>query len=434
MHCIFSLKCHLFIIASFESSNKLLAEREASYRLLSAWIEQSPTSLPRSLLMAVIAVAGAKNDPLRFPSLHLLFKLFIASPRSLFLCDGYYVLLQGCIEIQNASLLQSSLLACLYFLSDQSFRQTKSLLDLQVIMDPLLGDGTTSQPNTPEDALSSPYYIANLAVLTVMRSWNGLLLFGGETGGFSHYVNTLATQGEEYPQVAKEILSTLFTILGIPTPSLLNEDEIHHQSVYWNECSLFVDRLGLSYSERSQVNVLTVYLALVVSVCMRAKLPETLTNLIRHADPDVAYLAKNLLSVLSLLSDLYLPTNGNTCRSFILNSMLDDLKDNRTGVKTTDFFAVGPSLLYVYPIVQHTTFVQNELSDYLSWIVLFENIMDAVSDNSKPMIVCDCQFSNQGFVSESLKEVYENREQFMGMLRQTIVNVYHSIHISERLL
>ena len=38
MSCLFSLKCHLFIIASFESSDKQLAEREAAYRLLSTWI------------------------------------------------------------------------------------------------------------------------------------------------------------------------------------------------------------------------------------------------------------------------------------------------------------------------------------------------------------------------------------------------------------
>ena len=427
MSCLFSLKCHLFIIASFESSDKQLAEREAAYRLLSTWIEQSPASLPRSLLMSIIAVAGAKNDPLRFPSLHLLLQLFIAYPRSLFLCYGYCVLLQGCIDTQNASLLQSTLLACLYFLSDQSFRQTKSLLDLQVIMDPLLGDDTLTKPNTPEDSLASPYYIANLAVLTVMRSWNGLLLFGSETGGFSHYVNTLATQSDESPQVAKEILSTLFTLLGIPTPSLVNEAEVHHQSVYWNDCSLFVDRLGFSYSERTQVNVLTVYLALVVSVCIRAKLPETLVSLIHHADPEVSYLAKNLLSVLSLLSDLSLPTDDNTCRSFILKSLLDDLKENQIGVKETDFFAIGPSLLYMYPIVEHTTFTKNELSDYLSWIVLFENIVDTISDNSKPLIVSDCQLLDQRFVSDSLKEVYENREQFMAMLRQTIVIVSLSL-------
>ena len=260
-----------------------------------------------------------------------------------------------------------------------------------------------------------------------MRSWNGLLLFGSETGGFSHYVNTLATQSDESPQVAKEILSTLFTLLGIPTPSLVNEAEVHHQSVYWNDCSLFVDRLGFSYSERTQVNVLTVYLALVVSVCIRAKLPETLVSLIHHADPEVSYLAKNLLSVLSLLSDLSLPTDDNTCRSFILKSLLDDLKENQIGVKETDFFAIGPSLLYMYPIVEHTTFTKNELSDYLSWIVLFENIVDTISDNSKPLIVSDCQLLDQRFVSDSLKEVYENREQFMAMLRQTIVIVSLSL-------
>ena len=81
----------------------------------------------------------------------------------------------------------------------------------------------------------------------------------------------------------------------------------------------------------------------------------------------------------------------------------------------------------MYPIVEHTTFTKNELSDYLSWIVLFENIVDTISDNSKPLIVSDCQLLDQRFVSDSLKEVYENREQFMAMLRQTIVIVSLSL-------
>ena len=246
---------------SFETSDREIEEREAAYGVLSDWVEQYPTSLPRSIVVAIIAVAGSKNDPLRFPSLHLLLSIFIAAPMAFFLCDGFCVLLNGCVDMQNASLLQSTLLTCLFYLNTKRFRQSKTLLDLQVVLDPLLSDELSKQAT--ENGLSSPYYLANLAVLTLLRSWNGLLLFGSEMGGFSHYINTLATQGDDHPQLAKEILSTLFTLLGVPTPNLLNEDELPHHSSSWNECSLFVDRLGLqqeTQSRKPHTNIMTMYL------------------------------------------------------------------------------------------------------------------------------------------------------------------------------
>lgn len=417
---------------SFETSDREVEEREAAYGVLADWVEKHPTTLPRSLVVAVIAVAGSKNDPLRFPSLHLLLSIFIAAPMSFFLCGGFCVLLNGCVDTQNASLLQSTLLTCLYYLNTKRFRQSKTLLDLQVVLDPLLGDGLSRQ--TSESGLSSPYSLANLAVLTLLRSWNGLLLFGSEMGGFSHYINTLATQGDDHPQLAKEILSTLFTLLGVPTPNLLNEDELPRQSSSWNECSLFVDRLGMQQETRSRkphTNILTVYLSLIVATCVKAKLPETLTLLIHHRDPDVAYLSRNLLSTMTLLADLFLPITPQSCRNLLIDSLLEDMNRGPDQVmKQHNLFAIQPSLVYMYPIVEHTTFLPNDLTDYFSWMTLFESIVDSFCDNDnyeKPLSVtdylCDSQFSNHWMVSETLKEIYENTSQFMRMLRQTMVGV-----------
>ena len=420
---------------SFETSDREIEEREAAYGVLSDWVEQYPTSLPRSIVVAIIAVAGSKNDPLRFPSLHLLLSIFIAAPMAFFLCDGFCVLLNGCVDMQNASLLQSTLLTCLFYLNTKRFRQSKTLLDLQVVLDPLLSDELSKQAT--ENGLSSPYYLANLAVLTLLRSWNGLLLFGSEMGGFSHYINTLATQGDDHPQLAKEILSTLFTLLGVPTPNLLNEDELPHHSSSWNECSLFVDRLGLqqeTQSRKPHTNIMTMYLSLIVATCVKAKLPETLTLLIHHKDPDVAYLSRNLLSTMTLLADLFLPITPQSCRNLLIDSLLEDMsRSPDQAMKQHNLVAIQPSLVYKYPIVDHTTFLPNDLTDYFSWMALFENIVNSFCNNDnyeKPLSVtdylCDSQFSNHWMVSETLKEIYENTSQFMKMLRQTMVRVSHS--------
>lgn len=63
-------------------------------------------------------------------------------------CNGVPCLLNGCILTHNTPLLQSALLTCLFFLNDKPYRQSKLLLDMQVILDPLLAD----TPPTPTQA------------------------------------------------------------------------------------------------------------------------------------------------------------------------------------------------------------------------------------------------------------------------------------------
>ena len=164
---------------------------------------------------------------------------------------------------------------------------------------------------------------------------------------------------------------------------------------------------------------------------MKAKLPETLTLLIHHRDPDVAYLSRNLLSTMTLLADLFLPITPQSCRNLLIDSLLEDMNRGPDQVmKQHNLFAIQPSLVYMYPIVEHTTFLPNDLTDYFSWMTLFESIVDSFCDNDnyeKPLSVtdylCDSQFSNHWMVSETLKEIYENTSQFMRMLRQTMVGV-----------
>ena len=52
-------------------------------------------------------------------------------PQKVVFCDGVQVLLSGCVETANCSLLQSSILACLYYLNTSKYRQKKTILALQ---------------------------------------------------------------------------------------------------------------------------------------------------------------------------------------------------------------------------------------------------------------------------------------------------------------
>ena len=53
--------------------------------------------------------------------------------------------------------------------------------------------------------------------------------------GLNSYLNILATHGEEEPELAKQMLSVLFTLIGVATPDYLEEISNHRtSSVYWN--------------------------------------------------------------------------------------------------------------------------------------------------------------------------------------------------------
>lgn len=319
------------------------------------------------------------------------------------------------MEIQNYSLLQSSILASLYYLNNKKYRQTKILLDLQILIDPLLFDNGLTQPVL--DMTTSSFYVSHIGLLTLMRSWTGLIIFCSDIGGFNTYINLLATRSEDNPQLAKEILSFLFTLLGMPVPNLLNEDDILKQTTFWNECSLFINHIGF-ITKQPTTNLLTSYLSLLIVICMKAKLPETLISLLHHNDKDLVFLARSLLIVFTLLSDLFIPVTQSTYRSTITQSLLFDhltlgLQQNLTSLS-----------IHIYPIIQHSTYIMSELVDFFSWISLFNSILDSFSDNSynnNPLFItdyiCNSNLINHDFLSQTLHLLYNNQEQFSILLR-----------------
>lgn len=167
------------------------------------------------------------------------------------------------------------------------------------------------------------------------------------------------------------MLSSLFVLLGIPVPNLLMEDEIQRQSIFWTECSLYLDRLSFSSSAKQQTNLLTTYLSIMTVICLRAKLPETLIPLTRHADKDVAYLANQLLRILTILADIFLPTS-NSCRVAMISSFVSSLNVGRP----LSLMGYTIASTYMYPIVQHKVYGNTYLVDFLSWFIVFENVLD----------------------------------------------------------
>lgn len=408
---------------NFSNRNPLLSPTERSFRTFSpigstyisvplSSSQLFPREIPYSLAISLTSVASQSSNPFCSCCLHLLLHLLIHHTRLVISCDGISVLLRGCVEIQDDSLLQSSLLACLFLLNTPTYRQPMILLDLQYVMEPFIADPIRSD--------SSFYYIANLAVLTIMRSWNGLLIFGSDFDGFSNYVSILAARGEENTMLAKEMLSSLFVLLGIPVPNLLMEDEIQRLSIFWTECSLYLDRLSFSSSAKQQTNLLTTYLSIITVICLRAKLPETLIPLTRHADKDVAYLANQLLRILTILADIFLPTS-NSCRVAMITSFVSSLNVGRP----LSLMGYTIASTYMYPIVQHKVYGDTYLVDFLSWFIVFENVLDyfcadSLSDESSRFsaFFCSNQYISPDMMDNAIKSMYPDKDQFVSLLSE----------------
>ena len=363
-------------------------------------------------------MASEPSDSFRLSSLQLLLRLLLENPREMIRCDCTMVLLQGALELENHSLLQSAILACLYFLNNKSYRQSKVLLDFQIIIDPLLFDGITLQQK-PDSPITS-FYVSHIGLLTLMRSWTGLVLFCSDVGGFNTYINILETRSDDYPELAKEILLFLFTLLGIPSPNFLNEEEKTSHSLFWDECSLFINHIGFITSTPS-INLLTTYLSLLVVVCIKAKLPECLIALTHHSDHEIVFLAKSLLSSFTLLSNLFIPV-ANTSPRFVSQSFL---MNQETPLQYQRFPSLAAPSIHLYPIIQHITVMKSDLVDYFSWISLFNSILDSFSDNTyvnNPLFItdyiCNSNMINHDLLSQTLHSLYNNQEQFNTLLRK----------------
>ena len=181
--------------------------------------------------------------------------------------------------------------------------------------------------------------------------------------GLNSYINILRTHGEEEPELAKQMLSVLFTVIGISTPNYLEEETTKHtNTIYWNNCSMFISSISKNRTvtdNSSGVNLLATYLSIIVWSLVNSKLPEILSSLMVSADNEVAFLAKSLLrnlihlsSVFSCMSDI---TTSRTAEQAMLsfqtteNDSLEELQ--RKARARNCFVDISSTSTYLYPIL-----------------------------------------------------------------------------------
>lgn len=390
--------------------------------------------IPRSIILSILCIANDKTDSLRTACLKLVLTLIIHVPQRVIFCDGVQVLLNGCVETLNYSLLQSSILACLYYLNLNVFRQKKTILDLQIIIDPLLIESKSVAEDKQEE-LQTSRYICNIALLTILRTWTGIFIFSRDLSGLNSYINILNTHGEEEPEIAKEMLSVLFNVIGVPTPNYLEEEgRISQNNIYWNNCSMFISSISSERSLNSipQTNLLATYLSFIVWILVNSKLPEILSNLMVVSNPEVSFLCKSLLRNLIHLSSVFACMSDVTTAKTVQQSTLsfqnadkDSEEELKWKARSRECFAdIGSTSTYLYPIQESETFITSSLTDIFSEFSLFHCVLDCICDvshKSGPFniidFVCNQGIPFQRFVSSSYEQVNSNPDYFNNLLK-----------------
>ena len=279
-------------------------------------------------------------------------------------------------------------------------------------------------------------------MLTILRTWSGLFIFGGDMNGLNSYINILGTHGIEEPELAKQMLSVLFTLIGIPTPNYLEEETTRPiaNTIYWNNCSIFINSISQNQTitdYHQEVNLLSTYLSHIVWNLVNSKLPEILSSLMLSSDVEVAYLAKNLLRNLVHLSSVFVCMSRVTTTKtadYVLLSMQPSGHDSVDEIQKkararSCFTDIGSTSTYLYPIIEKETFVACSLTDYFSSFFLFHCILDCFCDESKanqPYLnvmdyVCSQGIPFQQFVSSSYNKICDNEVYFKDLIK--LINV-----------
>lgn len=298
-----------------------------------------------------------------------------------------------------------------------------------------------SVPESKKNDLQVSRYISNIALLTILRTWSGIFIFSGDMNGLNSYINILETHGEEEPELAKQMLSVLFTVIGVATPNYLEEDNsTNTNSLYWNNCSMFISSISKNRTitdHYSGVNLLSSYLSIIVWSLVNSKLPEILSYLMVSADNEVAFLAKNLLRSLVHLSSVFVCMSDVTTRKTSQqaiqtfqtfdNDSLEDLK--RKARARNCFVDIGSTSSHLYPVLEKDTFVPCNLTTIFSSFSLLHCVIDCFCDETKsrqPYIhiidyLCSQGIPFQTFVSSSYSRICENENYFIDMVKRVEV-------------
>ena len=184
----YQLNIDLFLIRSLERDSKYLWERLQAFKLYKRLMALAPQHMTRALVQSILAMAELPKDDFRRVSLHEVREMMLSIPQLVCSCNGLRVLVDSILDPACSDMAGSLALTLLYVLDQPHTRQ---LLRPQLDITRLLAVFTdTAAPDSPDR--EARRLAAHRCLVTMMRSWGGILALTEERGGLSSLVGVLS--------------------------------------------------------------------------------------------------------------------------------------------------------------------------------------------------------------------------------------------------
>lgn len=302
-------------------------ERIQAIRIMRRILAISPSHFPVSLLRCLVSLANGAaeaNDRMLRASLAVLCEICVLNPLIFIKCGGITPLVRNILEC-GLPRVSESLVGCLLYLLDRPETRSAARLDLQCFAEPYCdfyfrkgavanSDKAKGEREIRERELR--LYSSHVALLSILRSWPGLLHFCNPTGnsGLRALVDILYLKQLE---IRKAVLDLLYDLLGIPLPEWTDELSValdavdpSHPQDSWRLNEGFVAAEGrsvLSHLAKYRPNIVVNHLSALLQAFLDAGLLAAIVEVIVAEDTFLSVRATILLGQLLHMIHVLLP-------------------------------------------------------------------------------------------------------------------------------
>lgn len=299
-------------------------ERIHAMKLIRKIIQHYPHHVPLSLLYPMVAIGrdgSTERDRLRRACLATICELAFVNAEAADRCDAISCILRNVLDCYHYPRINESLVVTiLYLLNHPSTRHyIKHNTDLEQLIAPFTDchfkySADSSEHGTGDDR-ETRFTASKMALLTVMRSWPGLIRMCRPTGsGLQSLIGILYIQNNEIRQAIMDVMFDLFRLtlpkwtdnfqeaLTSVDPSAMKEE--------WKLGDGFVAEEGraiLSHLAKVRPNLVENHLALILAAWIETGILQALVEVITSTDGHLFVRAVILLGELLHMANTLLP-------------------------------------------------------------------------------------------------------------------------------
>lgn len=282
---MWKLSMDLLISRSLERDSKFLWERMQALKLVRHLMTVDPTLIPRTIVASLVSIAEHPKDDFRRVCLDAIRELVLINPDIVASCNGIKTIVDSILDTACQDIAGSLTLTLLFLLDQDSMRRyLRPSVDILKLLSVFTD---TNSSNSPEKEAKRA--AAHKALVTIMRSWTGILCLSSDPNGLRSLVQLLglpsSVKGASWAREA--VFELLFEIMHVVKASDLR-------------CAKNKNNWKIMGP-----NLLHSYIVIVLFALMDCGLIQILTKLGMSGDNEFSGVATNLLTeILRLSSDL----------------------------------------------------------------------------------------------------------------------------------